>query len=460
MFREIKEFFGSETLRIVRSYIKGGSCITRHPTYLHCNHKCMRCQISPKSLQVRRLINTKDGKVLAKKYGFQNLKLRIRSSHNKINWCNKEMEEQRQLLSKTWPNSTLAQLDSYLKVKLDNIFQYLNAKHIDYFFFFSASCSNHCLAALDLGAGVEQPFGCLIVQNRQAMQSMGRSIDLTLEDNMVDGLFFYATLTGRRGGHTPFVQAGTETSNTGAEAVKPNPLLGRVIPGGGYRCRRFKCGGVWDCPPTPHPIGDPSIAQHVCCCCLMNWWDVVRRVQMGVLIWGAVHLHSMDGWALSGADVQAPWHGALEAVRLHCDEAQQMGCLRELEGCPLVQDAGIQSQFARRRWWRGRWGGCEHCGTKQECLTLRSNAPGLRWLFAALLLQHPNRSQQTASTARCVHTFWRWWLAGQRWRCWTERAPEKIRVGRRSWSVVTGSVGIHERTRTGTRKNTSIDIWQ
>jgi len=32
----------------------------------------------------------------------------------------------------------------------------------------------------------------------------------------------HATLTGRRGGHTPFVQAGAETSDT-AEAVKPDP---------------------------------------------------------------------------------------------------------------------------------------------------------------------------------------------------------------------------------------------
>ena len=36
-------------------------------------------------------------------------------------------------------------------------------------FFFWASCWNHCLVALDLGAGVEQPFNCLIVQDRQAM---------------------------------------------------------------------------------------------------------------------------------------------------------------------------------------------------------------------------------------------------------------------------------------------------
>jgi len=79
------------------------------------------------------------------------------------------------------------------------------------------------LAALDFGAGVEQPFGCLIFQNSQAAQSLGRSMVWTLEDEMVDALFFCATLTGRRGGHTPFVQAGVETSDTGAEAVKPDP---------------------------------------------------------------------------------------------------------------------------------------------------------------------------------------------------------------------------------------------
>jgi len=41
-----------------------------------------------------------------------------------------------------------------------------------------------------------------------------------------------------------------------------------------------------------------------------------------------VHLHSMDGRALNGADVQAPRHGALETAWLHCNEAQQVGCLR------------------------------------------------------------------------------------------------------------------------------------
>ena len=44
-------------------------------------------------------------------------------------------------------------------------------------------------------------------------------MDWTLEENTVNGLIFCATLTIRRSGHTPFVQAGAETSDTSLEAV-------------------------------------------------------------------------------------------------------------------------------------------------------------------------------------------------------------------------------------------------
>jgi len=85
----------------------------------------------------------------------------------------------------------------------------------------------HCLAALDLGTGVEYPFHRLIIQNRQAVQTMQRSMEWTFEDKMVDGLFFCAILTSRRKGHTPSVQARTETSDYCAETVKPNPRCSR-----------------------------------------------------------------------------------------------------------------------------------------------------------------------------------------------------------------------------------------
>ena len=103
-------------------------------------------------------------------------------------------------------------------------------------FVWAISSFIHCLAELHFEAGVEQSFGCFIVQNLQAVKSMRTSMDWTLEDNMVDGLFFCATITGRGWGHL-YRQEQKRTIQS-AEAVKP-ALLGRVIPGG-------RVTGVWD----------------------------------------------------------------------------------------------------------------------------------------------------------------------------------------------------------------------
>ena len=60
----------------------------------------------------------------------------------------------------------------------------------------------HCLAALDFEAGVEQPFDCLVIQNRQAV----RSVEWTLKDSMVTSLLLCAILTlSPRGDFTPIV---------------------------------------------------------------------------------------------------------------------------------------------------------------------------------------------------------------------------------------------------------------
>jgi len=48
-------------------------------------------------------------------------------------------------------------------------------------------------------------------------------MDWTLEDEMVDDLFFCAAITGSSRDHSPFVQAGAETSDTSADVVKVGP---------------------------------------------------------------------------------------------------------------------------------------------------------------------------------------------------------------------------------------------
>jgi len=99
--------------------------------------------------------------------------------------------------------------------------------------FFWASCSNHCSAALGLGAGVEQPFDCLIIQNRQAVQSMGRSMDWTLEDNMVDGLFFcpHSQVAEKAIPHL-YKQERKRPTAVRRRLSRTRAVLGRVIPGG------------------------------------------------------------------------------------------------------------------------------------------------------------------------------------------------------------------------------------
>jgi len=52
-----------------------------------------------------------------------------------------------------------------------------------------------------------------------------QSMNWTLEENMVDSLFFCATLTGRRGGHTPFIQARAETSDNKFYTLFADKLL-------------------------------------------------------------------------------------------------------------------------------------------------------------------------------------------------------------------------------------------
>jgi len=160
-------------------------------------------------------------------------------------------------------------------------------------------------------------------------------MDWTLEDNMVYGLFFCATLTGRRGDHTPFVQAGAETFDIDAEAVKSDSRSSCEGRSGGW-VSVIKCGVLWGCPPIPHSIGDPLSAtarmlllsdELVSCCVAVTkgCLDSRRRAS------------AFDG-RVSAESSRCPGSMARCArdMWVHRDEAQQVGCLRVWEGCLLV----------------------------------------------------------------------------------------------------------------------------
>ena len=98
---------------------------------------------------------------------------------------------------------------------------------------------------------------------------MSISMDWTWED-IVDGLFFWATLTGRRGGRTPFVQGRAETPVLRRLRVGPTSSWEGHYGRDGCQCGGWKCSVLWHCPPTLHSISDLPSVPHICCYCLMN----------------------------------------------------------------------------------------------------------------------------------------------------------------------------------------------
>jgi len=83
---------------------------------------------------------------------------------------------------------------------------------------------------------------------------------------MVHGLLFCDTLTGRRGGHTLFVQAGAEMSHASADPVKPDRSSSWEGHNGVVRlsARDDYAASCRVVRPLRIPIGDPPTAQHIC----------------------------------------------------------------------------------------------------------------------------------------------------------------------------------------------------
>ena len=190
---------------------------------------------------------------------------------------------------------------------------------------------------------------------------------------MVDGLFFCATLTGRRGGHTPFVQAGAETSDTATEAVKA--LLGRVILGvcvlvSGIKVRSLlgmSAHSAFHWRSTHCAVRILLLSEKLmsCCAASTNGCLHLRR-----------HATALDG------RVRAEWNRCPGSMARHPRDS--VAPLRRSSAGWMPAKIGRLSAGVGRRHpvtirkvslIVGQWGGYEHWGNNQEHSTLQSNGP-------------------------------------------------------------------------------------
>jgi len=103
-------------------------------------------------------------------------------------------------------------------------------------------------------------------------------MDWTLEDNMVDGLFFCATLEDNMVDGLFFCvllrllvqQERKRLIPVWRRLSRTQALLGRVTPGMGVCVGDVNAESCEVVCPLPHSIGDPPSAAHQCCCCQMN----------------------------------------------------------------------------------------------------------------------------------------------------------------------------------------------
>ena len=145
-------------------------------------------------------------------------------------------------------------------------------------FFFLANCSDHYLVAWDLGASVDRHS---IVPSSKTVRPC--SPYWTLEDNMVDGCSSAPHSQAAEGAIPHFCKQERKCSTLlWRRLSRTQALRGRVAPRGWLPMSGMKMRSLVGWPPNPHSIGDPPTAPHVDCCCQMNWWVVVRRVQMDV----------------------------------------------------------------------------------------------------------------------------------------------------------------------------------
>jgi len=123
---------------------------------------------------------------------------------------------------------------------------------------------------------------------------------------------------------------------------------------------------------------------------------------MSVSIWGAVRLHSMDRWVLSGAGVQAPWHGVLETLFF----ATKLSRLDASANRKVVRWCRTQvSSHTSQGVLDGRANeGCVSTVASERSV-FAVEAPRLRWLFATLLLQQskPDPASRLKSATHGVY---------------------------------------------------------
>jgi len=99
IFRRIKDLLGSEVLACTRKYLKVGECMSNQKCQLTFLHRCLERKILLKSLRIKSPVPPYEGKELARRTGFNFIRLKIRYSDKRIKECSLQKDNLLKTLS-------------------------------------------------------------------------------------------------------------------------------------------------------------------------------------------------------------------------------------------------------------------------------------------------------------------------------------------------------------------------
>ena len=214
------------------------------------------------------------------------------------------------------------------------------------------------------------------------MHTTGWLMEWAVEENLVKGLFYHATLTSRKRQYLNCVSCKQERKY--ATLVRRR-FLAEPSRECGCQCRGWKY-GVSQCSPTwvirqsSAPLLLSSSDE------LMCYWAGVKNDYLDLTCRAFPH----------GERVSAVWIRCPDSMA-RCARDRVAPLRRSSVSCMPARAGRVSTGVECR---------CEHYSTRQERSTLLLNELGLRWLFATLLLQHHSPSQRVASSAmRGVNLF-------------------------------------------------------
>ena len=113
LYKRVKEDHGFEALKTVRYYVNTASEISHTQQHIAFSQRCRRYQVLPKSLTVKPLVQTAQGRRIAQRASSQFLAARVQHCYRRLNDLEMDLYFQKRQLEHVLSSQRLAAVENH-----------------------------------------------------------------------------------------------------------------------------------------------------------------------------------------------------------------------------------------------------------------------------------------------------------------------------------------------------------